>query len=162
MKIICNILDANEGEIIWNGKNIKKNPYEFYKDVTFIMDNQSSNNNLTVNENILFWHKIFSSKIKHKEIKSILGLLSLDQYKNTKINELSFGEVKKLELLRLIIEQKKLWVLDEPFIGLDKDSVELISQTFSNHTNLDGMVIFTSHSLHEIKNLDIFNMETYA
>jgi heme exporter protein A len=162
LKIICNILDANEGEIIWNGKNIKKNPYEFYKDVTFIMDNQSSNNSLTVNENILFWHKIFSSKIKHKEIKSILELLSLDQYKNTKINELSFGEVKKLELLRLIIEQKKLWVLDEPFIGLDKDSVELISQTFSNHTNLDGMVIFTSHSLHEIKNLDIFNMETYA
>ena len=162
LKIICNILDPNDGEIIWNGKNTKKNIYEFYKNVTFIMDNQTSSNSLTVNDNIFFWHKIFNSKINKKEINSVLELLSLDKYKDTQINQLSFGEIKKLELLRLIIEQKKLWILDEPFIGLDKSSVQLITQTITNHANLNGMVIFTSHSRHEIPNLEIFNMENNA
>ena len=39
---------------------------------------------------------------------------------------LSSGEIKKLELLRLILEQKKLWILDEPYNHLDSLSIETI------------------------------------
>ena len=124
LKIICKILNPDDGEIFWNGKNIKKNHYDYYKNITFILDQNTSNENLTVYENIIFWKKIFSSQIKINEIDSILKVLGLLEYKNTSTIHLSFGEIKKLELIRLIIEQKKLWVLDEPFIGLDVKSVE--------------------------------------
>ena len=53
LKIICNILEPQEGSIFWKSKNIKKNTFEFYKDLTFIMDRESSNINLTLFENIL-------------------------------------------------------------------------------------------------------------
>ena len=158
LKILTNILQPDQGEIFWNGKNIKKNFFNFYNDLTFIMDKNTSNNNLTVYENILFWHKLFSSKISFKEIESVMDLLSLEQYRNMQINDLSFGEIKKLELSRLIIEQKKLWVLDEPFIGLDKHSTNLINETIINHINLGGMVILTSHIMPEIPFLQIFDL----
>ena len=117
LKILTNILDPENGEIFWKGKNIKNNYFDFYKDLTFIMDTKTSNINLTVKENILFWCKLFSSKINDREINFALNLLSLDKYENTQIRNLSYGEIKKLELSRLIIEQKKLWILDEPYIG---------------------------------------------
>ena len=46
------------------------------------------------------------------------------QYFKTKVMYLSSGERKKLELLRLILEQKKLWILDEPYVGLDESMIE--------------------------------------
>ena len=158
LKILSNILYPQKGDIFWNGKNIKKNPFEFYKDITFIMDKESSNKNLTLYENIFFWKKIFSSKINESEIDSILSVLSLIEYKNTRVINLSYGEIKKLELLRLIIEKKKLWLLDEPFIGLDKTSIEIINQTIINHTDLGGMVVFTSHISSKISNLEILEL----
>ena len=162
LKILTNILEPEIGEIFWNGKNIKKNPFEFYKNTTFIMDQQSSNNNLTVKENIFFCCKLFYSKIKTHEIESILEILQLNNYQNSHVNNLSYGEIKKLELSRLIIEQKKLWVLDEPYIGLDEKSVELINETIKNHAELGGMVIFTSHTNPEIINIEKLNLDNNA
>jgi len=90
-----------------------------------------------------------------------LKLLSLYRYKNTLVSSLSYGEVKKLELLRLIIEQKKIWVLDEPYIGLDLISTKLINETIVNHARLGGMVIFTSHVPVDIAKLEILHLKNY-
>ena len=161
LKILTNVLEPNEGEVFWDGKNIKKYPYIFYKDLTYIMDKTSSNANLTVYENIYFWIKLFSSSRSIKEIESILDLLSLYQHKKSLVGSLSYGEIKKLELARLIIEQKKVWVLDEPYIGLDQISTNLINETIIYHTKLGGMVIFTSHIPADIPNLEILQLEKY-
>ena len=153
LKILTNVLNPDQGEIFWSGTNIKKNPFNFYKSLTFIMDRQTSSMYLTVKENILFWCIFFSSKINKKEVDSLLNILSLDKYANTQVCNLSNGEIKKLELARLMIEQKKLWVLDEPYLGLDNNSSDLINQTIINHSELGGMVIFTSHILPNIKTM---------
>ena len=154
LKILTNILDPENGDIFWKGKNIKNNYFDFYKNLTFIMDTKTSNINLTIKENILFWCRLFSSKINDREIKFALNLLSLDKYENTQIRNLSYGEIKKLELSRLIIEQKKLWILDEPYIGLDNSSIDLINQTIVNHVEMGGMTILTSHIPPKINNLE--------
>jgi len=161
LKILCNILEPQTGDIFWNGKNIKNNPYKFYTDVSLIMDNQTSSKNLTVMENIKFWRQLFYSKIKMHEINNLLEMLKLNQYRSTQARYLSFGEIKKLELLRLIIEKKKLWIMDEPFLGLDTESIELLHQTIINHTNSDGMVVLTSHSELNLPNLEILTINKY-
>ena len=162
LKILTHVLIPKKGDIFWNGKNIKKNLFNYYKDVTFVMDKQTSNINLSVIENIFFWKKLFSSTISKKEIDAILDLLSLDSYRNTPINYLSNGEIKKLELTRLVIEQKKLWMLDEPYIGLDIETINLLNETFINHTKSGGMIIFSSHHVPDIPNLENLYLENYA
>lgn len=159
LKILTNVLEPDSGEVFWNSKNIKKNPFNLFKDLTFIMDKKTSNGLLTVNENILFWKKIFSSTITQKEVQSMLNLLLLNQYVNTQVNNLSYGETKKLEISRLIIENKKLWILDEPYIGLDENTVEILNQTILKHVEMDGIVIFTSHIYPKIQGIDIITLE---
>ena len=154
LKVILNILEPNNGEIIWKGKNIKKNIFDFYKQTTFIMDNNTSTRELSVEDNINFWRGLSSSKLNNEEIFKLLNKLSIEKYYKTKVMYLSSGERKKLELIRLILEQKKLWVLDEPFNHLDDLSIEILNQTFLDHVNNDGMILFASHYDPMINNLE--------
>ena len=145
LKTILNIIEPSFGSIYWKGKLLKKNLYDFYNQVTYIADKTSSLTKLTVKDNINIWNKIFLSNINNSQIETALKTLKLENYLNHKVGTLSLGETKKLEFLRLIIENKKVWILDEPLSSLDEDSVELIKQTFEDHVNKEGSIIFSSH-----------------
>ena len=158
LNVILNILKPRTGEIFWKGKNINKNIFNFYSQTTFIMDHNTSTRELTVLDNINFWKELSSSKLKNDEILLILKTLNLEKYQNTKVMYLSSGEVKKLELLRLILEQKKLWVLDEPYNHLDGVSIEILNQTFIDHTNNEGIILFASHYTPIINNVETIDL----
>ena len=145
LKTILNIIEPSFGSIYWKGKLLKKNLYDFYNHVTYIADKTSSLTKLTVKDNINIWNKIFLSNINNSQIEIALKTLKLENYLNHKVGTLSLGETKKLEFLRLIIENKKVWILDEPLSSLDDDTVELIKQTFEDHVSKEGSIIFSSH-----------------
>ena len=157
LQVILNILEPKAGEIFWEGKNIKKNIFNFYNQTTFIMDQNTSTRELTVLDNINFWRGLSSSKLNNDQIFLLLKTLDIKKYKNTKVMYLSSGEIKKLELLRLILEQKKFWVLDEPYNHLDDASIEILNQTFIDHINKDGIILFSSHFNPTINNLEIID-----
>ena len=145
LKALLNIIEPSFGSIYWKGKLLKKNLYDFYNNVTYIADTTSSLRKLSIKDNINIWKKFFISKINDAQIETALKTLKLDNYLNKKVVELSFGETKKLEFLRLIIENKNVWILDEPLSNLDEDSIELIKQTFADHCAKEGSIIFSSH-----------------
>ena len=158
LKVILNILEPKSGEIIWEGSNIKKNIFDFYNQTTFIMDNNTSTRELNVINNINFWKGLSSSKLDNEEIFVLLKKLDIEKYYKTKVMYLSAGEQKKLELIRLILEQKKLWVLDEPYNHLDDLSIEILNQTFIDHVNNNGMILFASHFDPIINNLETLEL----
>ncbi len=145
LKAILNLLEPSFGSIYWKGKLLKKNLYDFYNNVTYIADTTSSLRKLTIKDNIYIWKKFFISNINDAQIETALKTLKLDNYLNKKVGTLSFGETKKLEFLRLIMENKKVWILDEPLSNLDEDSIELMKQTFEDHCSKEGSIIFSSH-----------------
>ena len=145
LKAILNLIEPSFGSIFWKGKLLKRNFYDFYNHTTYIADTTSSLRKLTIKDNVNIWKKFFISNINDAQIKTALKTLKLDNYLNKKVATLSFGETKKLEFLRLIIENKKVWILDEPLSNLDEDSIELMKQTFEDHSSKEGSIIFSSH-----------------
>ena len=145
LKAILNIIEPSFGSIYWKGKLLKKNLYDFYNHVTYIPDTTTSLKKLTITDNINIWKKFFISDINNAQIETALKTLKLDNNLNKKVGTLSFGETKKLEFLRLIIENKNVWILDEPLSNLDEDSIELMKQTFEDHCAKEGSIIFSSH-----------------
>ena len=150
LKAIINIIEPSSGLIYWKGKLIRNNLYDYYNNITYIGDKISSLSKLTVRENINIWKRIFVSNIDKSQIENILKTLKLDSYLNQKVSSLSFGESKKLELVRLIIEDKKIWILDEPLSNLDEETIDIIGQTFQDHRSKEGSIIFSSHQNSEI------------
>ena len=162
IKILSNILIPTTGEIYWNGKNIYKNTRYFFNNLTLIMDTNTSKGDMTVYENIQFWQKLFKSQIKNNEINLLLEMLNIHNYKNTFVKYLSYGEKRKLEISRLILEKKKLWIFDEPYLGLDKATINIFNETIKNHSKAEGMVIFSSHYHLEMRGLNTIDLENYA
>jgi len=145
LKALLNLIEPSSGAIYWKGKLLKKNLYNFFNHITYIADKTSSLSKLSVQENINIWKKIFLSNISNSQVDNILKTLKLDTYIDQKVNSLSFGETKKLEFLRLVIENKKIWILDEPLSNLDSESIDVIAQTFEDHRSKEGSIIFSSH-----------------
>ena len=150
LKALLNLIEPSSGAIYWKGKLLKKNLYNFFNHVTYIADRTSSLSNLSVQENIKIWKKFFLSSISNSQVDNILETLKLDIYLDQKVNSLSFGETKKLEFLRLIIENKKIWILDEPLSNLDNESIDVMAQTFEDHRSKEGSIIFSSHQVSDI------------
>tara|TARA_B110000196_G_C21125572_1_gene655665 strand:+ start:174 stop:800 length:627 start_codon:yes stop_codon:yes gene_type:complete len=159
LKILTKGLQPQKGEIFWQGKNIFKNSSDYFQNLTYIMDINTSKKEMTVIENINFWKKLFSSKINSKELDSVLKILSIEKYENSLVSTLSKGEFRKLELCRLVIEQKKLWLLDEPYSDIDNESIELLTETFKNHIKSNGMIIFSSHHNPELQNTEVIEIK---
>ena len=155
LKVILNLLSSKTGEIFWEGQNINKNIFNFYNQITYIADHNTSSRKLSVLDNINFWKGLSSSNLSNNETLLLLETFNLKKYLKTETMYLSSGEVKKLELLRLILEQKKIWILDEPYNHLDDSSIEILSQTFVDHTNNDGIILFASHYNPAVDNLEI-------
>ena len=145
LKAILNLIEPSFGSIFWKGKLLKRNLYDFYNHATYIADTTSSLRKLTIKDNVNIWKKFFISNINDAQIETALKTLKLNNYLDKKVATLSFGETKKLEFLRLIIENKKVWILDEPLSNLDEDSIELMKQTFEDHSSKEGSIIFSSH-----------------
>ena len=150
LKTIINIIEPSSGSIYWKGKPLKKNLYDFYNHITYISDRTTSLRKLSVRENINIWKKLFLSKTGKSQIENILKTMKLDSYLNQRVGELSLGETKKLELLRLILEDKKIWILDEPLSNLDEETIDILAHTFQDHRSKEGSIIFSSHQNSEI------------
>jgi len=146
LRILANLLKPKSGDLIWRGKSVYKNLEDYYKQITFVSDKNSSKGNLSVMENMNFWKNLYSSSITHEGLMKLLDNLNLRNFMNELANKLSSGQRRKLELTRLIIEERNFWILDEPFLGLDQDTINIIGQTITDHLIQKGLVILTSHT----------------
>ena len=92
----------------------------------------------------------------------MLKALNIYKYKATLVQNLSYGEKRKLEISRLVIERKKIWIFDEPYLGLDEQSINVFNETLLNHAKKEGIIIFSSHYHLEIQGIITIDLENYA
>ena len=161
LRILANLLKPKKGDIIWKGKSIYKNIDEYHKELTYIADINCSKENLSVYENMKFWKNLYKSSISNDLFLKLLSNIDLDNYINERVKNLSSGQKRKLELTRLIIEERHPWILDEPFLGLDQQSVSIIGQTISDHLKQKGTVILSSHIPVNITNKTYIDLDLH-
>lgn len=129
IKLIMNLLQADEGKIYFQGKDISENLKEFKENIGFVYDNLYFYENLKVKDfkNTL---SSFYSKFDGDKFNNYLLKFNID--KNTKIKNLSKGQNIKLMLANAISHDAKLLILDEPTSGLDpifrKEMIEILQE----------------------------------
>ena len=78
-------------------------------------------------------------------LKSYLDKLELNKYRDVTVSNLSFGQQKKLALLRVFLNNSDLIILDEPFVGLDDGAHIVLSSFLNNELDKNKSLVFTSH-----------------
>ena len=70
----------------------------------------------------------------------------LDSLSDISVGLLSFGQMKKLSLIRIFLAEKSIWLLDEPMVGLDRESQEVVKKLIEKHIDLGKLIIITTHT----------------
>ena len=78
-------------------------------------------------------------------LKSYLDKLELNKYRDVTVSNLSFGQQKKLALLRVFLNNSDLIILDEPFVGLDDVAHTALTSFLNNELDKNKSLVFTSH-----------------
>ena len=153
LKSIIGLFKPKSAEIVSGEHNLIKNK-KFLKNLVGLSTQEDSiYENLTIEENIKYFGKLYGikNKIIKEKSEELIKLLELGQYKNTLAKKLSGGTIKRLNIACSLIHNPKILLLDEPISGLDpklrENILSLIDKVRKNGTS----VIITSHFINEIE-----------
>ncbi len=117
LKIISGIMSPTAGNTYYNKK--KYSDSDMRKEVFYLGHKTSLYNALTVGENMDFICRLFSINHRAESVRKILKEHGLWERRRDPVNELSQGMKRRLALAKGFITDPKLFILDEPFTGLD-------------------------------------------
>jgi heme exporter protein A len=101
---------------------------------------------LTVNENLKLWKAWYqcSENTWHESQQHTMDF-KLTAHQAHETGSLSAGQQQRLAWVRLLMQQKPIWLLDESLTHMDQSSIERAAQLINQHTQQGGAVIYTSH-----------------
>ena len=110
------------------------------KEICYLGHKNALKNYLSLEDNILLM-----DLNKHPDLKQYIELLGFKKILDVNVANLSYGQQKKLALLRLFLNESDLIVLDEPFVGLDKETQEILNNFLVSQLNKNKAIIYSSH-----------------
>ena len=155
LKMINRLVEADSGSIFIDGKDITSIPLRKLRlDIGYVLQSIALFPNLTVRENIelIPEMKKWQAAKRHKESDELLEKVGLEalKYKDRYPRELSGGEQQRVGILRAIIAQPKILLMDEPFSALDpisRTSLQLLTKSL--HKEFNMTIVFVTHDMLE-------------
>ena len=152
LKIIAGILRPENGEVTIINKNLLSRDCKAKKHIIYWGHQPMLYPHLTIYENIRFFLKIRNQDIP-QNIDSILDEMNLLNLKNIQCEKFSQGMFQRFNLLRFVLSDWDLGLMDEPFNGLDSNGEELLLNKIQFWKNNGKSLIITSHNKDRLKNL---------
>ncbi len=151
-RMILNILEPDEGEVLYNGEKIDS---KISDRIGYLPEVGSLIDSYTVYEQCVYYGKMKSMKIE--DIKNnmfdLLEKFGIVEYANMKIKELSKGNKQKIQFIISLLHNPDLIVLDEPFSGLDPVSVEYFKNIILQLKEQGKTIVFSSHIMSHVEML---------
>ena len=141
LKLISNLILPSSGKIEFIVKNKILNSEEKISSIFFTAPYQELISELSVKELISFHYK-FRRKIKDE--KKLISEFGLENFINSKIENLSSGTEQKLKLLLAFNTVSEYLILDEPCTNLDEDGKKLYKKMYKNFSKNRGIIIATN------------------
>lgn len=155
IKCITGVLPFDEGEITICGHSIKTDPINAKFQMGYVPDNHSVYEKLTGREYVYYVADLYkvSRKDRKERFDFYIDLFKLRHAADTQIKSYSHGMKQKICIIAALIHEPKLWVLDEPMMGLDPQSTAEIVAYMREHCRKGNTVFFSSHNLDLVKKL---------
>lgn len=145
IRTLCGLFIADKGNILWQNQPIEEHLEVYRKSLFYLGHLNAIKGDLSALENLRFNHLMSGQKNNDDDLLDALERIGLFGYEDFPTRELSQGQKRRVALARLIVNKSPLWILDEPFVALDVAAVELLQQIISQHIEVGGMAILTTH-----------------
>lgn len=149
IKSIVGILDFEQGDILINGKSIKKQPIECKKEMAYVPDNPDLYENMKAIDFINFICDMYEvDKAERKErIEKYSKMFEMADSLNDEISLFSHGMKQKVALISALAHNPKVLIMDEPFVGLDPKAVFDMKEIMKQMCKEGKTIFFSTHIL---------------
>ena len=149
IKMICGILDFEEGEILINGKSIKKEPLACKKELAYVPDDPELYENMKAIDFINFVCDMYDvpTSVREANIKRFAEMFNMEKELGNTIQSFSHGMKQKVALIAALAHEPKVLVMDEPFVGLDPKAIFEMKEVMRELVKDGRTIFFSTHIL---------------
>ena len=151
LKIIAGLYLQDKGNVLFDNKNYNM-VNEIPDNLGIVIEQPSFINDLTGLENLKLLASI-RNVATERDIVESLEIVNLKDDMNKKYSKYSLGMRQKLSIAQAIMEHQKVILLDEPFNGIDRQSVVAIKEYLKRVKNEDKLIIITTHIMDDVVDL---------
>lgn len=150
LKIVAGLMRPTEGQILINGKLLKKDQYEEKEKLGFLGHQSFLYDHLTPVENLKFFAKLYHVRNPKDKIDELLKEVGLHFFKNDPVQSFSRGMVQRLAIARAILHEPEILLLDEPHTGLDQQAVDILNKVILRLKEHDVTVVMVTHDFSQV------------
>lgn len=151
-RMILNLQDTTEGEILWNGESVNNLNRDF---LGYLPEERGIYPQMKVEEQLYFFGELHgkSKKELKPRIDYWLERFDLEEKRKVKAETLSKGNQQKVQLIASFIHEPQFLILDEPFSGLDPVNRELLMSAIIELRDKGVTILFSSHQMDNVEEL---------
>ena len=154
LRMINRMIEATEGEIAINGKNVRKmNAVELRRKIGYVIQQIGLMPHMTIKENIVLVPKLlkWSDEKKEKKAKELIKLVDLpEEYLDRYPSQLSGGQQQRIGVVRALAAEQDVILMDEPFGALDPITRDTLQDLVKElQQKLGKTFIFVTHDMDE-------------
>lgn len=144
LRILCGLRAPDTGAVFWNGQDIVDHPESFRREMALVGHRPGIKNDLTPAENLRVAGALtaVTTSVSVEDALRRVGLLA---HAYDLCGQLSSGQRRRTALARLLLTYARVWVLDEPLTGLDRQGQTLVEALMYEHADNGGACVFTTH-----------------
>ena len=149
IKSLVGILDFDSGDILINGKSIKKEPIECKREMAYVPDNPDLYENMTGLDFINFIFDIYDVSLEDRKvnIEKYSKMFEMDGKLGSDISSFSHGMKQKVALIAALSHNPDVLIMDEPFVGLDPKAVFDMKEVMHKMAKEGKTIFFSTHIL---------------
>lgn len=144
--ILTGLLELQTGEITAAGFNLRENNPKRFNSIGVSFEQANIYGKLTALENLKFYASLFD--VETRDPMELLNLVGLDDHANERASTFSKGMKHRLTFARSMINNPKLWFLDEPTTGLDPAIASVIKNIIQKEKEKGTTIFLTTHNMH--------------
>jgi heme exporter protein A len=162
LRLLCGLSRPEAGQILWNTRAVGEQAEAFRRDLFYLGHHNALQEALTVDENLAFYAALAGATPDTADTARALERMGLRGCQRRPVRHLSQGQKRRVALSRLMLNSASLWILDEPFVALDHDSISLLADVIAAHLQRGGMAVLTSHQQVDIPGATVQTLELGA
>lgn len=154
ISILCGLFDPTAGNVFIDGMEYDHSAEKIKSIIGVVPQDIALYPSLTAKENLVFFGHLYGLKGKYlrNRINECLELFGLEKNANRKIKTFSGGMKRRINLIAGILHKPKVIFLDEPTVGVDVQSRNVILEHLRNINKEGTTLIYTSHYMEEAEN----------